>query len=316
MAAIAGFIMSLFGINTPPVPNIDPVTTYLKFPSNIMQIKMQATMDDIRAFTSSRGDNWNYVEHDPSSKDYQKAPVIEMCQAAKNILHHVIRLNPKGPFSYAPPTIITKGRRKLDSTKRYKSHLEHIQIAHTTMKKSSESGLGLGFGTSSCGKGRPPHVLGGQSRGRSSGWSSGLSSVSIWGGIGFLRRFYEILHGCVHWEGFAPRQCWIDLHDHLIVTTNRGVNGSRQVRYSLYQTRTLIVKHGPRPRPFGYKIYRPRPDPPGSRVGLGIPVPDCSMILRIYSESEHMQDTIVIGHFADREHFITVIFSLKFTFFL
>ncbi|KAI5659570.1 hypothetical protein M9H77_28363 [Catharanthus roseus] len=45
------------------------------------------------------------------------------------------------------------------------------------------------------------------------------------------------------------------------LTCRRGVNESRPFGYS--QTHTLIVKHGPKPRPrsSGYKTYGPRPDP-------------------------------------------------------
>ncbi|KAI5672215.1 hypothetical protein M9H77_12579 [Catharanthus roseus] len=42
---------------------------------------------------------------------------------------------------------------------------------------------------------------------------------------------------------------------------------------------------------------------------------DSSMILPFYSTLNHVQDTIIIRHLADLEHFIAVIFSLKFLFF-
>lgn len=40
---------------------------------------------------------------------------------------------------------------------------------------------------------------------------------------------------------------------------------------------------------------------------------DCITILQLYSMEEHMQNTIVIGHLSDREHFIVVTLSLNFT---
>ncbi|KAI5671830.1 hypothetical protein M9H77_12194 [Catharanthus roseus] len=72
---------------------------------------------------------------------------MELRRAAQNILHHVIPLNSEGPVSRAPPMVINKGRRKTDSTRRDKSHWEHIQIVHARMKKSSEFGSGSGSGS-------------------------------------------------------------------------------------------------------------------------------------------------------------------------
>ncbi|KAI5653214.1 hypothetical protein M9H77_30401 [Catharanthus roseus] len=83
------------------------------------------------------------------------------------------------PVSSAPPTIITEGRHKTDSTKRDKLHWEHIQITHAIIEKSRKSGLGLESGTSSSGRGRPPYVPGDRGIGRSRGRSSRLSSVSV-----------------------------------------------------------------------------------------------------------------------------------------
>ncbi|KAI5664065.1 hypothetical protein M9H77_23388 [Catharanthus roseus] len=41
-----------------------------------------------------------------------------------------------------------------------------------------------------------------------------------WNCFGGSARFYKILHGCVHWDSFAPRDCWMDVHDHLIPAAN------------------------------------------------------------------------------------------------
>ncbi|KAI5678468.1 hypothetical protein M9H77_09418 [Catharanthus roseus] len=48
----------------------------------------------------------------------------------------------------------------------------------------------------------------------------------------------------------------------------RGVNRFRPCEYFQIQTQTLIVKHRLKPTPSGYKIYGPRPDPSGFRVGF------------------------------------------------
>ncbi|KAI5678796.1 hypothetical protein M9H77_09746 [Catharanthus roseus] len=60
-----------------------------------------------------------------------------LSRVAQNILHLVIPLYPEGLVSSVPSTVITKGRRKTDSTKRDKSQWEHIQIAHYLKGRSS-----------------------------------------------------------------------------------------------------------------------------------------------------------------------------------
>lgn len=87
-----------------------------------------------------------------------------MCWAIKLILHPVILSNPEGPVLYAQPTAITKGRHKTDSTKKDKSQWQGIQIAHATMKNSSESGPDRGLGCVSLEEGGP-HAPGGRGRG-------------------------------------------------------------------------------------------------------------------------------------------------------
>lgn len=72
------FIMSLSGIDTPPVPNSDPVIPLpeaLVTPKTI-KTKVQAMMD-IGASAPHRGEKWNYVEHSLFSKDYQKVPASD-----------------------------------------------------------------------------------------------------------------------------------------------------------------------------------------------------------------------------------------------
>ncbi|KAI5663731.1 hypothetical protein M9H77_23054 [Catharanthus roseus] len=77
-------------------------------------------------------------------------------------------------------TVVTKGRRKTNSTKRDKSHWEYVSIAHRKIGKSSGlgsgsvSGSGSGSNPRPRGRGRPPRS--GRSRGR--GRSVGRSSLS------------------------------------------------------------------------------------------------------------------------------------------
>lgn len=52
--------------------------------------------------------------------------IMEIHRNAKQILHPVMPSNSEGPVSHSLTTVITKGRHKTDSTKRDKSHWEHI----------------------------------------------------------------------------------------------------------------------------------------------------------------------------------------------
>ncbi|KAI5667054.1 hypothetical protein M9H77_16907 [Catharanthus roseus] len=80
----------------------------------------------------------------------------------------------------AKRVLITKGRKKTNSTKRDKSHWEHVSIAHQKIQSSSESGSGSGFGSGSSlgsgsrGKGRPPRAPRERGRGRACTFIIGL----------------------------------------------------------------------------------------------------------------------------------------------
>lgn len=41
--------------------------------------------------------------------------------------------------------------------------------------------------------------------------------INCFGGNG---RFYEVLDACVHSKRFAPRHCWMDIPDYLIIAAN------------------------------------------------------------------------------------------------
>ncbi|KAI5664573.1 hypothetical protein M9H77_23896 [Catharanthus roseus] len=107
--------------------------------------------------------------------------VREVRQLIKGVIHPVFPDDLCQPLSTSPKTVVTKGRRKTNSTKRDKSHWEYVSIAHTKIGKSNGSGSGSGSSSGSGsnssprGRGRPP--LSGRSKGR--GRSSGRSSLSI-----------------------------------------------------------------------------------------------------------------------------------------
>ncbi|KAI5648742.1 hypothetical protein M9H77_34747 [Catharanthus roseus] len=108
--------------------------------------------------------------------------VREVRRLIKGIICPVLPEDPCPSLTNAPETAVTKGRRKMNSTKRDKSHWEYVSIAHNKIRKSSGSGFGSrsgsgsGSGPSLRGRGRPPRSCRGRGRGRNSGRSN-LSSV-------------------------------------------------------------------------------------------------------------------------------------------
>ncbi|KAI5654349.1 hypothetical protein M9H77_31536 [Catharanthus roseus] len=104
--------------------------------------------------------------------------VREVRRLIKGVIHPVLLDDSCQPLSTPLETAVTKGRRKMNSTKRDKSHWKYVSIAHRKIGKSSGSSSGSGSGSGSNlsprGRGRPPR----SSRGRSRGCSSGRSSLS------------------------------------------------------------------------------------------------------------------------------------------
>ncbi|KAI5663230.1 hypothetical protein M9H77_22553 [Catharanthus roseus] len=182
----------------------------------------------------------------------------------------------------------------MNSTKRDKSYWEHVSIAHRKIGKSSGSGSrsgsrsDSGFGSSARVRGRSPRATRDRGRRRSNGRSS-LSSVinpdTPSTPFPYIDAFPDFVYEFIQdWKNvivmgrplsYLLNRIWIALLERYASDSfrnnnisYRSVNGSRPSGYSQTQTQTVIVKHGPRPRliPSGYKIYGPRPDPPGSRV--------------------------------------------------
>ncbi|KAI5671563.1 hypothetical protein M9H77_11927 [Catharanthus roseus] len=158
------------------------------------------------------------------------------------------------------------------------------KIAHIRMKKSSEFGLGLGSGSGSgafynfvypcivdwknvvgdgnCGfmvlsyflhdDGNQWHKV------RRHMWNEMHYKWNLyWNFFGGSQRFDKI------WDGFAPRYCWMDVPNHLIIVANK---------FNLCII--LLAKQ------------------------------DSCTILPFYLASDHVGDTIVIGHLVDSEYFI------------
>ncbi|KAI5677141.1 hypothetical protein M9H77_08091 [Catharanthus roseus] len=105
---------------------------------------------------------------------------------AKRVLNTVLPVDPGVTLTSPPEVAVTKGQKKTNSTKRDKSHWEHVSIAHRKIRKSSGSGSSSGTGSGSWsdsgsrsgshGRRGPPRAPRGSGRGRDRGRSS-LSSV-------------------------------------------------------------------------------------------------------------------------------------------
>ncbi|KAI5673884.1 hypothetical protein M9H77_14248 [Catharanthus roseus] len=87
--------------------------------------------------------------------------VREMRRLAKGVISPVL---PEETLISPPEVTVTKGRRKMNLTKKDKSYWEHVSIAHRKIQKSSNFGLsfgsrsGSGSGSGSHGRGRPPRA--------------------------------------------------------------------------------------------------------------------------------------------------------------
>ncbi|KAI5683436.1 hypothetical protein M9H77_04664 [Catharanthus roseus] len=75
--------------------------------------------------------------------------VREMHRLAKGVLNPVLPKDPGATLTSPPEVAVTKWRKKTDSTKRDKSHWEHMSIAHRKLQKSSGSVSGSGTGSGS-----------------------------------------------------------------------------------------------------------------------------------------------------------------------
>ncbi|KAI5666916.1 hypothetical protein M9H77_16769 [Catharanthus roseus] len=70
--------------------------------------------------------------------------VREMCHLAKGVLSPILPEDPNVILALPPEVVVTKGRKKTNSTKRDKSHWEHVFIAYRKIQKLSGSCFGSG----------------------------------------------------------------------------------------------------------------------------------------------------------------------------
>ncbi|KAI5663408.1 hypothetical protein M9H77_22731 [Catharanthus roseus] len=65
----------------------------------------------------------------------------------KGVLSSVLHEDPGMPLTSPPEVAVTKGRKKMNSTKRDKSYWEQLSISHRKIQKSSGSGSSSGLGS-------------------------------------------------------------------------------------------------------------------------------------------------------------------------
>ncbi|KAI5662810.1 hypothetical protein M9H77_22133 [Catharanthus roseus] len=139
-----------------------------------------ARQQDMDSEMRSLTDLLHQISSGPISK------VREMRRLAKGVLNPVLPEDPGVTLTSPPEVAVTEGWKKTHSTKRDKSHLEHVSIAHRKIQKStgsvsgsgtgSRSLPGSGSGSRSRGRGRPPRAPRERGRGHDRGRSN-LSAV-------------------------------------------------------------------------------------------------------------------------------------------
>ncbi|KAI5658819.1 hypothetical protein M9H77_27612 [Catharanthus roseus] len=112
--------------------------------------------------------------------------VREMRRLVKGVLNPILPEDPGVTLTSLSEVAVTKGQKKTNSTKRDKSHWEHMSIAHRKIQKSSGSVFGSGAGSGSLPssgsgsgsreRGRPPRAP--RERGRGHGRGRGRSNLS------------------------------------------------------------------------------------------------------------------------------------------
>ncbi|KAI5654928.1 hypothetical protein M9H77_32115 [Catharanthus roseus] len=159
----------------------------------IADIKASLEFSKTKEKHNAKSNHIFYIESNKISHLAFKMIWSEITRAAgiyddpKNkVLNPILPEGPGVTLTSPPEVAVTKGRKKTDSTKRDKSHWEHVSIAHRNIQKSSGSVFysgtrsgslpGSGFRSGSRGRGRPPRAPREKGRGRDRGRSN-LSAV-------------------------------------------------------------------------------------------------------------------------------------------
>ncbi|KAI5677372.1 hypothetical protein M9H77_08322 [Catharanthus roseus] len=124
---------------------------------------------------------------------------------AKGVLNPVLPEDPDVTLTSPPEVAVTKGRKKMDSSERDKSHWEHVSIAHRKIQKSngsvSSSGTGSrslpssGSGSGSRGRGRLPRAPRENGRGRDCAQSnlSAVKHASLYSTFPYTNAFPNVI---------------------------------------------------------------------------------------------------------------------------
>ncbi|KAI5648511.1 hypothetical protein M9H77_34516 [Catharanthus roseus] len=122
-----------------------------------------------------------------------------MLRLAKEVLNPVLPEDPRVTLPSPPKVAVTKGQKKTDSTKRDKSHWEHVSIAHQKIQNRVVQVLGL-----VAVQVQVLILVLVEEVGRLVAVGVGTENVAV-----------------TNWEeGSAPPEYWMDTLDHLYVITN------------------------------------------------------------------------------------------------
>ncbi|KAI5675667.1 hypothetical protein M9H77_06617 [Catharanthus roseus] len=189
--------------------------------------------------------------------------------------------------------VVTKGWKKMNLTKRDKSHWEHISIAHRKIQKSSKSGSssGIGFGSwsdlssgsGSRERGRPPRAP----RGRGRGCGRGRNFV------------------------FADEHQWPEVHRRMLYELEHSMNVYPNLVVSEVHVNELVHRiHWPVDGPVSYEHWFETPDSlyvianAFNLCVILIAQLGSTTVLPLYSYSDRPGGTLVIDLLTEQQHFI------------
>ncbi|KAI5680318.1 hypothetical protein M9H77_01545 [Catharanthus roseus] len=263
-----------------------------------------------------------------------------MCRLAKGVLNPVLPEDPGVTLTSPPKVAVTKGRKKTNSTKRDKSHWEHVSIAHRKIQKSNGSVSGSGTGSGSLpgsgsgsrsrGRGRPPRAPRQRGRGRDRGRSnlSAAKHASPCSTFPYTNVFPAFIYPFIsNWKNVIDDgNCgYRVVADFVVGDEHQWSEVRRGMLYELEHSTNLYVNlvgseesvnelvHGINwlvdgPAPYAYWFETPDSlyivANAFNLCVILIAQLDSTTVLPLYSYSDRPEGTLVIGFLTEERHFI------------
>ncbi|KAI5664738.1 hypothetical protein M9H77_24061 [Catharanthus roseus] len=224
--------------------------------------------------------------------------VREMRRLVKGVLNPILPEDPDVTLTSPPEVAVTKGQKKANSTKRDKSHWEHVSIAHRKIQKSSGSGSGTGFGSwsgsgsgsGSCGRGRPPRAPG--------NWKNVIGDENCG---------YRVVADFV----FGDEHQWPKVRRQMLYELEHSKNVFVNLVGSDVRVNELVHRiHWPVDEPAPYQHWFKTPDSlyiianAFNLCVILIAQLGSTTVLPLYSYSDSPGGTLVIGLLTEQQHFI------------